>query len=161
MHRKSLEAAEALKNEESGNSDRDETTSKGSDISSTGTNNNVSKSQSSIAASSSNVSDGMSTATNGTLIGLTSPSTNGGSNMSTSSSPPPSAGQLQAQMQSGPSPSHQMSNGEASKSGKDLMSMMGQTAANHQNAAANFHPDQDPEAFRWVNYNRDPITYIR
>ncbi|KAJ6626112.1 Visual system homeobox 2 [Pseudolycoriella hygida] len=36
MHRKSLEAAEALKNDESGNSDREDTASKASDISSSG-----------------------------------------------------------------------------------------------------------------------------
>ncbi|KAG4071282.1 hypothetical protein HA402_003986 [Bradysia odoriphaga] len=166
MHRKSLEAAEALKNDESGNSDREDTASKASDISSSGkhlppSNNNTtvqlsassvetlsctSVTPTSASSGTTNVHDSNTTTSisSTTTITPTSP---------TSHSPQQQHHQQQQQQQ--PHHSHPSSHHLANLDKPKEMNLV--TNTQH----SNYHHDSDPEAFRWVDYNRDPISFIR
>lgn len=166
MHKKSLEAAEALKNDESGNSDREDSQSKASDVSSVGNNNNNKSSPSSSSSSSTGQlgSHGFvgsalhdsrhsvtPTSSSGPSVGLppmivTSPGASSTPSTTVASiTPPPPPPPLS---------SHHLSAMEA-KSQTDAMSIM--SSPSHPN----YHPEGDPEAFRWVDFNRDPISFIR
>lgn len=162
MHRKSLEAAEALKNDDSGNSDREDAQSKASDISSTGNpssksythqqkqsgsmtspslNHDMLSSRHSVTPTS---STGPSSHVASSPVSVSTNSTIGGAQSTTPPLPPP------------PPASHHLSgnggNGVGSIEPKSLLS-----SPTHPN----FHHENDPEAFRWVDYNRDPISFIR
>lgn len=135
MHRKSLEAAEALKNDDSGTSDREETTSKTSDVSSSngssikkGTNNqNTGNSNPNISVDvQSNHSITPTSISDHTLTSPTTTSNN-----------------------------HQMSIMDCIRNDREKSPM------NTLQHPPNYHPENDHEAFRWVDYNRDPISFIR
>lgn len=145
MHRKSLEAAEALK-DDSGGSDRDDEQSKASDISSTG--NPSTKSTPNAKSKKSHGSDSLASpltpiTTHSETVNSHSSVTPNSSNASTSqitSSPSttPSAGNQQT-----PLPVHHL-----------IESKSMHASPTHPN----FHHDNDTEAFRWVG---DPISFIR
>lgn len=160
MHRKSLEAAEALKNDESGNSDREDTASKASDISSSGKHLPSSNNNSTIPLGVSSV-DTMScasvtptSASSGGTTNVTIHDSNATSSISSTTtitaSPTSHSPQMQHQNHSHQS-SHHLANLDKPKE----MNLV--TNTQH----SNYHHDNDPEAFRWVDYNRDPISFIR
>lgn len=166
MHRKSLEAAEALKNEDNA-SDKEDTQSKASDVSSVD-NPSSSKATSSTQKQSSknatahqpnmrsNVGNNevMSSRHSVSPMSPTGPpshitsspvSTTKNSNVDTVTPPP--------QQQQPAQPPSQSSSMPPSVN----VNHLGVSSPSH----AHFHPDSDPEAFRWVEYNRDPISFIR
>lgn len=160
MHRKSLEAAEALKNDESGNSDREDTASKASDISSSGKHLPPSNNNSTIQLGVSSV-DTMScasvtptSASSGTT-NVTIHDSNATPSISstTITTSPTSHSPQQPQQQQ--HHSHQSSHHLANLDKPKEMNLV--TNTQH----SNYHHDSDPEAFRWVDYNRDPISFIR
>lgn len=162
MHRKSLEAAEALKNDESGNSDREDTASKASDISSSGnkhlppSNNNSAiqlgvSSVDTISCTSVTPTSASSGTTNVTIHDSNA-TTSISSTTTIPTSPTSHSPQHQQQQQHH---SHQSSHHLANLDKPKEMNLV--TNTQH----SNYHHDNDPEAFRWVDYNRDPISFIR
>lgn len=154
MHRKSQEAADALNNDDSGNSDREDAQSKCSDISitnlsCTSTNNKASNNMSGAASSgptpTSNANNELSARHSVTPTSAASPSVAG--KMTSPSS-----------ITTTPSPHHLATvESAAHKGGGELPPppLVGSPPHGH------YHPEADPEAFRWVDYNRDPISFIR
>lgn len=160
MHRKSLEAAEALKNDESGNSDREDTASKASDISSSGKHLPPSNNNSAIQLGVSSV-DTMSctsvtptSASSGTTNATIHDSSNATTSISSTTTITTSPISHSPQHQPPPHHSHQSSHHLANLDKKEM-----NLVTNTQHS--NYHHDNDPEAFRWVDYNRDPISFIR
>lgn len=166
MHRKSLEAAEALKNDDSGNSDREDAQSKASDVSSTGGNPN-SKSQTSHTPQQHQKSSG-----NGGM--MTPPShmsspVNHESMSSRHSVTPTSSTSGPASHNMTASPSTASITGPVSTTPPlppSSLPVHHLTALDSKRIISssphtNFHHESDSEAFRWVDYNRDPISFIR
>lgn len=170
MHRKSLEAAEALKNDDSGNSDREDAQSKASDVSSTG-GHPISKSQSSSTPQTNQKSSG------GNNSGMITPPSHLSSPVNHESLS--SRHSVTPTSSSGPTITHNLT---ASPSATSIGGHVSSTTppplppsalpVHHLKALeskrlmsssphANFHHDNDSEAFRWVDYNRDPISFIR
>lgn len=150
MHRKSLEAAEALKNDESGNSDREETTSKASDTSTSTCGQNKTPNQMASPCSSTGPTN-LITTPNHSIV---SPTLSTTASVHSHSSPPPSQ---QHPTQSSTPPSHhhhqqQLQQQQISMENKSLKD-------NSSQPHPSFHPE-DPEAFRLVDF-RDPISFIR
>lgn len=221
MHRKSLEAAEALKNEDSGASDREDTASKASDISSTGPPKMLmplGSSGSSIPSTvgptdSMGVCRGAATPTSSPAssinctVNVTSPNssiamTTTPTTLSPASpshhqqhqhhlqqlqhlqqqqshqlppQPPPPPSSQQMQHQHPGSPQHQQQSPSLSQP-PPLPSQQSHQSSHHLSSLdqkskemnlvtsphhPSYHPENDPEAFRWVDYNRDPISFIR
>lgn len=144
MHRKSQEAAEALNNEESGGSDREDTQSKQSDISITSPGSNKPKTPSGSTSSASAIPT--STPSHDSSISRHSVTP-------TSSSTIPTAPKTASPSNKPASPHHHNSVEPSKANGE--MPLVGSPPHVH------FHPESDPEAFRWVDYHRDPISYIR
>lgn len=158
MHRKSQEAADALNNDDSGNSDREDAQSKCSDISitnlsTTSANNKTSHNKSGAASS------------GHTPTSMHNESSARHSVTPTSAASPSAAAKLTSSpsMTTTPSPHHLTSIESAAAAA---------AAAAHKNDLpppplvgspphGHYHPDTDPEAFRWVDYSRDPISFIR
>lgn len=143
MHRKSLEAAEALK-DDSGGSDRDDEHSKASDISSTGNPSN--KSTPSSKGKKSNANDLLASPNASTISN--SENNNHSTVTQTSSSTSTShiassPNNTSAASTHTPLPVHHLIES------KSMLS-----SPNH----SNYHHDNDTEAFRWVG---DPISFIR
>lgn len=144
MHRKSLEAAEALK-DDSGGSDRDDEHSKASDISSTG--NPSTKSSPTSKSKKTHGSDA-----------LASPSTPASSNSEMANHnpvTPTSSSASVSQVTSSPSTTPTISSQHTSLPVHHLMESKSMLASPTH---PNFHHDNDTEAFRWVG---DPISFIR
>lgn len=145
MHRKSLEAAETLK-DDSGGSDRDDEHSKASDISSTGnpstksTPNSKSKKSHSSEPHTSPLTPVTSNSEMINHNSITPTSTSSASTSQVTSSPSTTPS---ASAQHTPLPVHHL---------MESKSMM--ASPTHPN----FHHDNDNEAFRWVG---DPISFIR
>lgn len=158
MHRKSLEAAEALKNDDSGNSDREDEQSKASDISSTGNPNSKSMASKqkpngscSVTSPTNLTSNAANHETMSSRLSVTPTSSTGQPSHVTSSPVSASTISTTGATTSPPPPQlpvHHLGILES----KSMMS-----SPTHPN----FHHDGDPEAFRWVDYNRDPISFIR
>lgn len=165
MHRKSLEAAEALKNDDSGNSDREDAQSKASDVSSTGGNPN-SKSQTSHTPQQHQKSSG-----NGGMMTppshMSSPVNHESMSSRHSVTPTSSTGPASHNMTASPSTSS--ITGPVSTTPPlppSSMPVHHLTALDSKRIISNsphtnFHHESDSEAFRWVDYNRDPISFIR
>ncbi len=165
MHRKSLEAAEALKNDESGNSDREDTASKASDISSSGkhlpsSNNNLAIQLGGGTSSVDTISCASVTPTSTGTTNVTMHDSNATTSISstttiTPTTTPTSHSPQHQQQQQHHHHSHQSSHHLANLDKPKEMNSV--TNTQH----SNYHHDNDPEAFRWVDYNRDPISFIR
>lgn len=232
MHRKSLEAAEALKNEDSGNSDREDSASKNSDMSSsTGHKNMMSSPNASLSMRQGGPHiDHLSlnpatprSPSNCSAINVTSPNPSATPTSLSPSSPSPlptrpsstSSHHHQQQSQHNQQPAHhqpphkhhhqqhhiqqhlQHANNNHHQSHPSIThnphipsppliapstqpmspqhhlsvhaidakaKELGLVASPHYPNASNYQHgplDSDPEAFRWVDYNRDPISFIR
>lgn len=155
MHRKSLEAAEALKNDDSCNSDREDTQSKSSDISCTGNNNNTSNNNNNNSINNTSKSVGQREHPHKDLMLNNDAIISSRHSVTPTSSGPPShltaSSPISVTTTSTPSTPPALTGGVPD--GKSLMS-----SPTH---APYLHGDQDQEAFRWVDYNRDPISFIR
>lgn len=160
MHRKSQEAADALNNDDSCNSDRDDTQSKCSDISISTISNSKSKGKSGAASSVTPTSAATA------LTPTSTPSNHEASTrlMVTPTSSPASSITIGGGMPkvtspsiatSTPPPHHLTTVESTTKTNGEISSLVNSTPLSH------YHPDTDPEAFRWVDYNRDPISFIR
>ncbi|XP_053684711.1 visual system homeobox 2-like [Sabethes cyaneus] len=194
MHKKSLEAAETLKNSED-NSDREETRTEASDISAGSSLNNHGMSPvkspglvplgSTNIGSSTNNSNNQSSSPDGSNVHnahhSSNTSTNAMSHLSptsvhspinssstTSISPPPATSARQrtsplvaltGQVQSGTLTNlhHHHSHSTHHHSPVDNKEFKLTSSSPTGNS---YHPENDPEAFRWVDY-RDPVSYIR
>lgn len=147
MHRKSLEAAEALK-DDSGGSDRDDEQSKASDITDISSPGNPStKLTPSSKSKKSNTSES-----------LASPRTPTSSNPESShnSVTPTTSGSLTSLAVLSPSSAPSVSTANhTSLPGHHLMEAKSMLASPPN---PNYHHDSDSEAFRWVG---DPISFIR
>lgn len=168
MHRKSLEAAEALKNDESGTSDREDTASKASDISSSGkhlpsSNNNSAIQMGVTCADTISCTSVTPTSASSGTTNVTIHDSNATASISSTttitasptSHSPQHQPQQHQQSQQQQHHSHQSSHHLANLDKPKEMNLV--TNAQH----SNYHHDNDPEAFRWVDYNRDPISFIR
>lgn len=166
MHRKSLEAAEALKNDDSGNSDREDAQSKASDVSSTGGNPN-SKSQISHSSQQHQKLSG-----NGGMMTppshMSSPVNHESMSSRHSVTPTSSTGPASHNMTS--SPSTASITGPVSTTPPPMppsslpvhhLTALDSKRMISSSPHTNFHHESDTEAFRWVDYNRDPISFIR
>lgn len=168
MHRKSQEAADALNNDDSCNSDRDDTQSKCSDISISNISVKKGKSDGNLSVTPTGAAtaaipmgsplkhekhDKHETTTRHSVTptssssssitiggGLTMPKVTSPS-ITTTSTPPPH-------------PHHHMTAVESKSHAKGDLTLVSSTPHSH------YHPDTDAEAFRWVDY-RDPISFIR
>ncbi|XP_055529469.1 homeobox protein aristaless-like isoform X2 [Wyeomyia smithii] len=194
MHKKSLEAAETLKNSED-NSDREETRTEASDISAGSSINNHGMSPekspglnppaSTNMGSSTNNTTNQSSGSDGSNVHISHQSSNTAtsgishlsptlahspinSSSTTSVTPPlatsarqrasplvtitgqPQSGALTHPHHHHPHSSHQHSPVDNKEFNLRSSSPIGN----------NYHPENDPEAFRWVDY-RDPVSYIR
>lgn len=147
MHRKSLEAAEALK-DDSGGSDRDDEQSKASDITDI----------SSPGNSSTKLTPSSKSKKSNTSESLASPKTPTSSNPESShnSETPTTSGSLTslAVLSSNSAPSVNTAN-HTSLPGHHLMEAKSLLTSQTN---PNYHHDSDSEAFRWVG---DPISFIR
>lgn len=148
MHRKSLEAAEALK-DDSGGSDRDDEHSKASDSSSTGNPSTKSTPNSKTKKS------------HGCLESLASPPTpatslNSDNAVNHNSVTPNSSCASTSQVTSSPT-STPSANTHTSLPVHHLIESKSMLASPTHST---FHHDNDTEAFRWVNA-ADPLSFIR
>lgn len=144
MHRKSLEAAEALK-DDSGGSDRDDEHSKASDISSTG--NPSTKSTPNSKSKKSHAPEA--------IASPSTPVTSNSDGVNHNSVTPTSSTASTSQVTSSPSTTPSVSTHHTPLPVHHLIeskSML--TSSTHPQ----FHHDNDNEAFRWVG---DPISFIR
>lgn len=154
MHRKSLEAAEALKNDESCNSDREETTSKASDTSTSTCGQNKTPNQMASPCSSTGPTN-LITTPNHSIV---SPTLSTTASVHSHSSPPPSQ-QHPTASSTPPSHHHQQLQQQQTQqhiSMENNKSMKDVSSQPHPS----FHPETDPETFRLVDF-RDPISFIR
>lgn len=220
MHRKSMEAAETLKNDDSGASDREDTASKASDsslhspphsrsFSSNGTNGEQNNNKISMGNHNPHSPGGVTPLSTGQISKERSPSAlntttpEAPANMHHSQLPPPmglhngkhsvlsppapgypqhhhhhlhSGHPLHAHlMHPGMSPTHPqrttppphhppsaMAHHSNGLSALDVSTKGLAPTPSAVAAAAAFHPESDPEAFRWVNsFHREPISMIR
>lgn len=144
MHRKSLEAAEALK-DDSGGSDRDDEHSKASDISSTG--NPSSKSSPNSKSKRPHGSE--------CLASPTTPTTSNSESINHNSVTPNSSCASTSQVTSSPTSTPTVSTHTPLPVHQLIESKSMHTSQTHPPP---FHHDNDNEAFRWVG---DPISFIR
>ncbi|XP_029734034.2 homeobox protein aristaless isoform X2 [Aedes albopictus] len=195
MHKKSMEAAETLKNSED-NSDREETRTEASDISAgsslnnhgsspvkspglnpPGSTNSGSTISTSHLCSSSSSGQSHSTHSNPTTsvishLSPTSAHSPINSSSTASITPPPSAlarhrtsplvSLAGGQTQSGPlgHPHHHPHHPHPAHHHSPVDSKEFKLNATVSPTGNSYHPENDPEAFRWVDY-RDPVSYIR
>ncbi|XP_055695727.1 homeobox protein ceh-10-like isoform X2 [Lutzomyia longipalpis] len=156
MHRKSLEAAEALKNDESGASDREDAASKASDASGPTQNNKTPHMATSSATTgvTTSIGDGKSHIQGQQHTPHTPQSGNGnigGENSGNGGNvqPPPEASQLTPPTLPPGATSINTTHPHLTALDRKALAIPG------------YHPpDTDPEAFRWVDF-RDPISLIR
>lgn len=167
MHRKSQEAADALNNDDSCNSDRDDTQSKSSDISISNISIKKGKSDDTLYGTPTGVGTAViptgtslkhekhekletttrhsvtptSSSSSTITIGCGMPKVTISPSIATTSPPPPP-------------PHHHLTTVESKGLAKGELPMITSTPHSH------YHPDTDAEAFRWVDY-RDPISFIR
>jgi hypothetical protein len=168
MHKKSIEAAEALKDSEDNCSDReDEKRSETSDTNSTVVNNHR-KSPTTIMSNSNN-----NTPMNAVAKSLKTTS-NGSPSSSSTMSPPISLKSLTPKQESASknvivmTPNYHLGSPHESNSNNNPTQHT-PPIAHHTHPAASVAahhyppaPDTDAEVFRWVNYNRDiPVSFIR
>lgn len=173
MHRKSLEAAEALKNDESGNSDRDDAASKTSDISISGGNSKLHNMQTNNSMSScmpkatsvDTVSCHSITPTSSSGSGSSVPTSSGmdgaTTTITTASTPPSSGNGVGGGGGGGGSHTPPLSLSQHHHHQHLLDQKSKEINLVSSPPHLSYHPDNDPEAFRWVDYNRDPISFIR
>ncbi|CAD7087496.1 unnamed protein product [Hermetia illucens] len=180
MHRKSLEAAEALKNEDSANSDRDETTSKCSDKSSSGNKTHRSSPCGTSSCpppppphSQQSSQHASSTITVRTSSPASSTSSSPIDVQSSQGSPPQAhmhhlhpSHHHQQQHQSQHSHHNDVLMDGLNNSNKELNLVVNSSpplsapggghlvGLHHPVGPPGFHPDQDPEIFRWVHNYR-------
>ena len=172
MHRKSMEAAETLKNSDD-NSDPEETRTEASDISAGSSLNNQRSSpikSPPISINNNNLNNN-NIPTSNAISNLSPTSTNSSTinnsstSISTTASPtpqqPPQKSPINQQMQQAAKPPSIHSHLQPHHHSPDVkdfkLNTSPQTGLTAQNA---YH--EDPEAFRWVtDYNRDPVSFIR
>lgn len=146
MHRKSLEAAEALK-DDSGGSDRDDEHSKASDVSSNG---NPTKPTGNQKSKRTNASDASPVPVTNSFDSMSKTNRHSVTPTSTAAQAPhittSPVNTANSQTGATPLPVHHLIES------KSMLS-----SPTHPS----FHHDGDTEAFRWVDYNRDPISFIR
>lgn len=144
MHRKSLEAAEALK-DDSGGSDRDDEHSKASDISSSG--NPSSKSSPNGKSKRPHGSD--------SLASPSTPATSNSESINHNSATPNSSCASTSHVASSPTSTPAVSTHSSLPVHHLIESKSMLASPTHPPP---FHHDSDNEAFRWVG---DPISFIR
>ncbi|XP_058838271.1 visual system homeobox 2-like isoform X2 [Topomyia yanbarensis] len=194
MHKKSLEAAETLKNSED-NSDREETRTEGSDISAGSSLNNHGmspiKSPGLIPLGSTNMgstsgSINLSSSSGSNIHNAhhnANPSTSGISHLSpTSAHSPINSTSTASITPPPPTPARQRSSPLVTLTGQPQTGSLAHPHHHHHHphqthhhspvdskefkvagsspTGSSYHPENDPEAFRWVDY-RDPVSYIR
>lgn len=147
MHRKSLEAADALK-DDSGGSDRDDEQSKASDISSTG--NPSTKSTPNAKSKKSHGSD--------SIASPTTPITSQSETVNHNSMTPNSSNASTSQNTSSPSTTPSVGSQQTPLPVHHLIESKSMLASPTH---PNFHHDNENEAFRWVGLGGDPISFIR
>lgn len=157
MHRKSLEAAETLKNSDDGGSDREENKTEESDASVT---SNTSKTpQSPKLHHNNNNNNNSSITVPAVAISPHNQDSQHSSNVSIGSSPPPSQPQLP------PAPNHNQlpSHLQQSTTHLEHLQKNPNTSPSSNNGPSYTNlSDTDPEVFRWVDYNREyPMSFIR
>ena len=172
MHKKSIEAAEALKSSDENSDKEDETRTENSDTSSSNHQRKTPTISTAVTPLTSSkpkkTSNSPPSSTSGSPIAMSPPITNHPSSTPNQRSLEDLSGKKDHEMSS--PTSRTQSNGGSGYHLSPNEQNSPSTLAHHHPAVAHHYPlnpmnpspDTDAEVFRWVNYNRDiPVSFIR